>query len=383
MTKQAINEILAKWRNGQASAQEEQMIEAWYESLVASGEIELSEAQKADWKTLILQRIEASIDQEEVIAIAPVHRVHFLKRIRWVAAAVVILVAGVAGYFMLTEKVQPEVIVSVKDIKAPETNRATITLANGKTVYLDSAGNGQLENMGGIVLSKLGDGSIVYAGDDVADLGTNTLSNPIGSRAISMQLSDGTKLWLNAGSSVTYPVAFAANRERRVRMTGEAFFEVTHTGAGFTVEHDQLAVKVLGTEFNVKAYGEEAAPKVTLVKGAVRLESADQTLLLKPGQQAVVKSDKIELVREDDVVTEATAWMRNRTIINSADLPEILGEIRRWYNISTEIKGNPAKRSIYFNVSREGSLADVLDVLKKNNVKYEYDATIRKLTVLP
>jgi len=202
------------------------------------------------------------------------------RRIAWrsiAAAAGVILIVCSAGYLYLNKKQTPTEIVSapvIQDVKAPVSNRALITLSNGQKVFLDSATNGQLAAQGNVQIVKLDNGVIAYQGEkQTADqpIQYNTLENPRGSKVINITLSDGSKVWLNASSSLTYPISFNA-KERKVTITGEAYFEVAHdANKPFTVSKGSTSVQVLGTHFNVNAYNDEAAIKVTLLEGSVKV----------------------------------------------------------------------------------------------------------------
>lgn len=306
-----------------------------------------------------------------------------LRSIRWAAAAVILLVAGAAAYFLLQPK-QPAgpATPPIADVKAPEKNRAMITLENGKTIYLDRANNGQLAAMGAVKLEKLANGQIRYTGK-AADLAYHTLTNPRGSQPIDMTLSDGSRVWLNAGSSITYPIAFVAEQHRKVQMTGEAYFEVTHDVARpFYVSHNGMDIQVLGTHFNVNAYDNESAYKVTLLEGSVKVQKAQEQLLLQPGQQALV-NQRLALERNADL-EQVMAWKNGTTYFTNADLGVVLRELERWYDIETEVKGNLGNKRFYLDAPRSASLQDVLQsILDDNRLRYTYDAGKRMLTVYP
>lgn len=305
------------------------------------------------------------------------------RRMRWAAAAAILLVAGTAVYFLLQPR-QPAgtTTAPIADVKAPEKNRAMITLENGKTIYLDSTGNGQLAAMGEVKLVKLANGQISYSGNASA-VSYHTLTNPRGSQPIEMALSDGSHVWLNAGSSITYPVAFVAGQHRKVNMTGEAYFEVAHDAARpFYVTRAEVEIKVLGTHFNVNAYDNEAAFKVTLLEGVVAVKKATGQLLLKPGQQALV-NQTVTLETSVDL-EQVMAWKNGATYFTNADLGVVLRELERWYDIKAEVKGSLGNKRFYLDAPRSASLQDVLkSILEDNQLRYVYDANSRTLTVLP
>ena len=161
----------------------------------------------------------------------------------------------------------------VNDVNPPGTNRAAITLANGQTIYLDSAANGSLTTQENVEIVKLADGQIVYRGS-ARETVYNTLTNPRNSKVIDITLADGSRVWLNAGSSLVFPVAFTG-RERKVSVTGEAYFEVAHRAAiPFKVRKGETEITVLGTRFNVNAYDDDDALRVTLLERSVKVSRA-------------------------------------------------------------------------------------------------------------
>lgn len=378
MQEKDFDKLVDKYINGSATLLEKELVEAHIRLLEELNTAEPGKDELALQKEAIWKRLQLASENSKGTG-----RVYLMKQLRWVAAAVFVF-AIAATWFLLRKESRPATEMALRaDVKAPATNRATVTLANGQTMYLDSADNGVLATQGLVKLEKLADGRIVYTGN-TNEAVYNTLTNPRGSKSIDLTLGDGSHVWLNAGSSITYPVAFAANKERRVKMTGEAYYEIVHRDdrAGFVVENNHTEVKVLGTHFNVKAYDNEPDMKITLLEGSVGINRGDQFQLLKPNQQAVLTGNVIQLV--DDADTEqAVAWKNGVTSFHSVDLATILREIERWYNIETMVQGNIPDRSFYAEVSRTAALSEILKVLELNNVKYVYDAGKRKLTVTP
>lgn len=379
MQEKDFDKLVDKYINGTATLLEKELVEAHLRlleelNLAEPGKEELALQKEAIWERLQLTRENKK---------KGTGRVYLMKQLRWVAAAVFVLVIATT-WFLVRKESRPVTEMALRaDVKAPVTNRAMVTLSNGQTMYLDNVDNGVLATQGSVKLEKLADGRIVYTGN-TDEVVYNTLTNPRGSKSIDLTLGDGSHVWLNAGSSITYPVAFAANKERRVEMTGEAYYEIVHRNdrAGFVVTNNHTEVKVLGTHFNVKAYDNEPDMKITLLEGSVRVNRGDQFQLLKPNQQAVLTGNVIQLV--DDADTEqAVAWKNGVTSFHSVDLVTILREIERWYNIETVVQGNIPDRSFYAEVSRTAALSEILKVLELNNVKYVYDAGKRKLTVTP
>ena len=381
MTKQAINEILARWRNGQATAQEEQMVEAWYESLVASGEIELSDAQKADWKTLILQRIEASIDQEEVIAIAPVHRVHFLKRIRWVAAAVLILLVGIAYFSWFYEAAAPDKKILASAI-APGKEGAKLKLSDGRTLLIDSLADGLIAEDGDVKVYKQ-NGQIVYVGK-TDELVYNEIVTDKG-RQWSAQLPDGSTVWLNAASSLRYPLQFKG-KERMVAMTGEASFNVVHNDQQpFRVQVRDQLVEDIGTEFNINAYNNEAAIVTTVIEGIASVQQGQQKVTVAAGKQASETNGALTVTEAD--TDKAIAWRKGLFNFDGADIRTVGRQLERWYNIEVVYEANLPNYQFGGGTYRNNNLQEVLKVLELSGVKFKLEAgggtTVAKLIVLP
>ncbi|MEP7375970.1 MAG: FecR domain-containing protein [Chitinophagaceae bacterium] len=270
---------------------------------------------------------------------------------RKIAAAVAVVVLGTGAYFMFFNKTakQTEIVQTQQerfrnDVEPPKEIRAMITLADGRKVYLDSATNGSLAVQGNVKLVKLSNGQIAYQASPNPSAGGeqyNTLSNPRGSKVIDMTLSDGSHVWLNAGSSVTYPVAFIGN-ERKVSITGEAYFEITHltptlstSGEGavpFIVEKGDMQVRVLGTHFNVNAYDDEADIKVTLLEGSVAVSRESSVVRIKPGEQAQVGPSTPLRVTANVDVEEVMAWKNGKFVLDDASIESIMHEVERWYD---------------------------------------------------
>lgn len=289
--------------------------------------------------------------------------------IRYAAAACVALLIGF-GWYTLTNKpenLKPTVVAQTNDVKPPTSNRAMITLANGQTVYLDSVNNGTLAQQGNVSLQKLADGKIAYNGtlrqaqDDIA---YNTLTNPRGSRVIDMTLSDGTRVWLNAGSSVTYPVAFVG-KERKVTMNGEAYFEVVHnTAMPFKVNKGDVEVTVLGTHFNVNAYDDETSIKVTLLEGSVKTSIVNgESSILKPGEQAFTSESGKWKIQKNADLNEVMAWKDGRFYFDGADIKTVMRQLARWYDVEVDYKAT-INYSFVAKISRDVPVSQLLKLLE-------------------
>jgi transmembrane sensor len=316
--------------------------------------------------------------------IPQVHRIHFWKRYRWIAAASVILLLCLSGYLLFFEKdsskTNSDNTAELKnDVVAPQTNRAIITLGDGRKITLDSLSSGTLAVQGNVKVLKTADGQIVYNGSS-AQVVYNTLYNPRGSKVIDMILTDGSKVWLNAGSSVTYPVAFIAN-ERKVTITGEAYFEVVHDNTKpFYVAKGDLEVQVLGTHFNVNAYDDENDIKVTLLEGSVKVFSNGQSVTIKPGEQAQLTSNlKPQIINGIDP-DKVMAWKNGYFSFAQSDLQTVMRQIARWYDVEIFYEGKISERKFGGEISRFANLSQVLKVLQESAVNFRIEG--RKIVVI-
>lgn len=307
----------------------------------------------------------------------------FIPWKRYAIAASVVFTIGIISYFLLFNKDKnPEVVVISKtlshDIIAPSATKAMITLADGTQVALDNVTSGTLTKQANVNVIKTEDGKIIYTGS-ASEMIYNTLTNPRGSKVIDITLADGSHVWLNAGSSVTYPVAFVGN-ERKVTITGEAYFEVSrHPTKKFFVQANGSTTEVLGTHFNVNSYSNEADVKVTLLEGAVKVTKQNVSGVLKPGQQAQI-TDKINVVSDVDIET-VIAWKNGLTKFKSADIKSIMRQVERWYNVDVVFEGNMPDRTFTGGVSRDAKLSELLRILEVSNIHFRLNG--QKLVVMP
>ena len=300
---------------------------------------------------------------------------------RWIAAASVIAAIGIGAYFIFSNKPsKPTEIVKgpeTYDIKAPVTNKAMITLSDGRIVSLDSLKSGMLATQGDVKVEKTADGKIVYNGSSKQII-YNTLTNPRGSRVIDMTLADGSRVWLNAGSSITYPVAFVAI-ERKVTITGEAYFEVKHNSVmPFVVSKGNMKVEVLGTHFNVNAYDDEDNIKVTLLEGSVKVINGGSSGLLKPGEQAQVNGE-VNVVHGVDIAA-VMAWKNGYFNFNNADIGTVMRQVARWYDVEVIYEGPKPVGHYAGEIPRDASVAEMLKVIKVSGVNFKIEG--KKIIVM-
>ncbi|MFT3701241.1 MAG: FecR domain-containing protein [Agriterribacter sp.] len=312
-----------------------------------------------DARHRILARLEPMMKQQ-VPEVITMHKRNYW----WAVAASIIMLLGLGTYWYAAVYHQKQPAGSTQIAKAnivPGGNKAVLTLSNGSKLILDSAANGLLANQGNANIIKKQNGELVYDTVNKKSNETyyNTVTTPRGGQ-YKVTLPDGTAVWLNAESSITYPVGFDL-KERKVQITGEVYFEVTKDKKRpFRVGVDDMTIEVLGTHFNVMAYKDETG-KTTLLEGAIALSKQGQKTLLKPGQQAQVKeSGNIAVVNNADL-DEAVAWKNGQFSFTSADIGTIMRQAARWYDVKVEYKGKCAKL-FSGNIPRTADLKDMLAI---------------------
>lgn len=365
MDNKRLLQLLTRYQENTCTEQELAELEQWYNELNTGGQpIEATDAFADEMLVQFREKL-----AKRSLTIVRDEKVRGMNWKRWVAAASILVAVATVSYLVFFNKGSKpggEIVTTVpKDVKAPETNRAMITLADGRSIYLDSALNGELVTQGNIKLVKLANGQIAYQTADGASTTlsmTNTLSNPRGSKVIDMQLSDGSHVWLNAGSSVTYPIAFVGD-ERKVTITGEAYFEIAHdkTKPFIVSANDKADVTVLGTHFNVNAYDDESDIKITLLEGSVKVSKEDANNLLKPGQQARVTTN-IKVVSSVDL-DEVMAWKNGNFQFGEASIEEVMRQVSRWYDVEVIYESKPTEH-FRGEISRDVEVSKVLKMLE-------------------
>ena len=299
--------------------------------------------------------------------------VKFYRR-SWVQIAAALLVFGTAALIIFNKNISSQTTKkhnSDQEAAAivPGSNKAVLTLAGGKTIILKNAANGLLaQTTSGNVL-KTNNGQIKYSAlNETAAAGNkdniNTLSTPRGG-TYQVVLSDGTKVWLNAASSISYPVAFTG-KERHVTLNGEAYFEVAkNKEMPFYVSINNVEVKVLGTHFNIAAYSDDGEITTTLLEGAVQVTKNNTQSMLKPGQKAVInnKSDNISV--SDANIQDAMAWKNGYFIFDDDDITGIMKKVSRWYDVNVSYQGDVSDQKFGGTFYRSKSITELLQYLGK------------------
>lgn len=336
---QKYYELAEKWLNGSITPEEEKAFAEWYnKDHEAPLEIPTSFAPN---EAALKQRIWAQVQKRRQGG-----RVIGMRLVRYsAAAALVLLVAGAAwlGWFRADVPVgvadAPPVSAPVSPDIQPGTQKAVLTLADGTQISLDDAADGELGRQGTTKVIKLDSGQLAYqAGGPAQGVSYNTLATPRGGQ-YEITLPDGTKVWLNASSSLRFPTAFTG-KERTVELQGEAYFEVARNAAKpFTVKVNDMEVAVLGTHFNVMAYEGEGAAKTTLVEGSVKVKKGGEGVVIAPGQQAQVSAGGPLRVVKDANLEEVLAWKNGHFVFDGADIGSVMRQIERWYDVDIVYKG--------------------------------------------
>jgi hypothetical protein len=340
-----------------------------------------AESKEVDWEFMF----EQIVAQQHTTPVFPFRR----RFLHWkMVAAASILLAVLMSYIVLfnrSEKKQVATVpvkagIVVHNDVAPGQTGAILRLADGREVALD--GSGPLLLHSGNALIRTKDGKVVYdasAGEEPVVF--NTMITPNG-KQYQLVLADGTRVWLNAASSITYPTGFKS-AERRVEISGEAYFEVAHNPSRpFIVSVNGMEVKVLGTHFNINAYSDEGPMRTTLLEGKVAVRNGGEEVVLKEGQQSAVLLGSNQKISVSNVETDKIiAWTEGLFHFDHATLEVILRELSRWYDIEVVYKGKIPKKEYFGLLSRKSRLSSVLKALNVTNVSFTIDG--KKLVVQP
>ena len=296
------------------------------------------------------------------------------RRQVYAVAATILLLLGIGIlYFTRSpeQNIQPSLAATSSIPIMPGGNKAILTLADGSRITLDSASNGAIAHQGNVQIMKLNNGQLAYkAGKgETKELLKNSLVTPKGGQFM-VVLPDGSKVWLNAATSLSYPTAFSGHT-REVELNGEAYFEIAPDASmPFIVKVNNITVKVLGTHFNIMGYEDESNIRTTLLTGAVQVQHNSATVQLTPGEQAILQQGHMTLKKDVDV-EEVVAWKNGYFHFNHESLPGVLRQISRWYDVGIVYEGQIPEREFGGKIERKSSLNDVLRILELSNVHYK------------
>ncbi|MEO5890952.1 MAG: FecR family protein [Ferruginibacter sp.] len=392
MTKERVQELLQSYANNTISEIERKELyhflkDAGNEPLFVDALLQISPATEQkdfdEYYNSILDNVyrldkpAIAPDDNNSKAAAPVYRLRIIRKrlVRYAAAILVLAGLGTYFYFNFSKKQQQQTVVSEikpRDID-PGGNKAMLTLSDGTTITLDSAADGALAQQGASSIIKLANGQIIYkpGADSTEEAMMNTMTTPRGGQ-YQLVLPDGSGVWLNAASSITYPVVFTG-KQRIVKITGEVYFEVAkNKEKPFIIDvNGRSMVRVFGTSFNINSYADDASTRTTLLEGSVRVISEPMPTLfkgqtgflesrfdgkantagtnnrmkdlaiLKPGQQAVITGDKKEILVKSNIdIDQVMAWKNGFFNFQNASLPQMIQQLERWYDIQVRYEGS-------------------------------------------
>jgi len=379
MQKRKFYQLFDKYKAGECTPDEIAFIESWYFTYEDSQNEDISLSDRKEdlddvWKNLKV------VSQRKQLVIWP----------RIVAAASILLFLSIGGYYLFHKPHnQPRLTQNKTDDIPPGVNKAVLTLSNGRKILLTNAQTGKLANQNNTVISNTPKGQVVYtevAGN--ADLALeqvlyNSITTPNGGQ-YQVLLPDGSKVLLNAASSLRYPTAFTG-KERKVELTGEAYFEVIHNEASpFLVITAGQVVEDIGTHFNINAYNDEYLIKTTLIDGSVKVSAKDRQVVLKPGQQSRLNIDSAGqsmTVIENANVEEAIAWKNGYFRFNNKKIPEIMRQLSRWYDVDIIYKGNITNEGLNGKISRYKNISQILQMLESTGLVH-FELHGKEVTVI-
>jgi transmembrane sensor len=399
VTKQELTELFIKMLNNQCSEEEAELIvqllsadenaEVFNELIEKQLRVNVDEGIDADVKEHLNENIEfilRNAQSDEKILLKPKWS---NKLILLSIAALILVFFGIGLYSYNREAVNNTITAFKKKQKViPGSNQATLTLADGTLINLNKSSVGKIAQQASRVVNKVDDGKLLYQRHikDPIRQDTvlyNVLTTPRGGQ-YQVELPDGTKVWLNAASSIKYPTTFSKN-ERKVELTGEAYFEVAKMQARyesnqlgtyvkrlpFIVVCNKQEIEVLGTRFNINAYADEPHIKTSLIQGSIRIHwagkfTADQPMkfdkVLEAGEQAVLDDGKLAVSTAN--VNSAIDWKNGKFQFENEPVESIMRKIARWYNVDIEYRGDMSMKVFSGTLSRYDDVMDVLKMLE-------------------
>ena len=377
MTQQEYIVLYEKFCAGKCTLAEKELLDEHNNTFLTNEPWQPAMGNEAEVEERITGRINHSINKNKIRQL----------RIRWVSAAIILLSIGAALWLNLNSPKQPTPTYVAKsqinkhDI-VPGSTKAVLTLANGQRIILDSAANGVISTQGNTRIVKLANGKIVYrpVNADSESITNNTMTTPRGGR-YDLTLADGTRVFLNAASSITYPTKFSG-ANRKVSITGEAYFEVAKNAKmPFIVMANGTETQVLGTHFDIMAYNDEPFVKTTLVEGSVKFRGTHAEVLLKPGQQATLPHMSDQISVQNANMEETLAWKNGYFIFQDEEIRSIMRKVARWYDVDVTYEPNLKYLSYGGSVSQYKNISDLLKVLESTGTIH-FKVEERRVTVM-
>ncbi len=374
LTAEYIELLAEKKLNGTITSEEQVVLEQWLNRKPA-GHIVWNSDDKDE--QMLRDRLLKRIQADAGIVSSATSKSRLLYRYRQIAATVLLLMIGGLGYFLFFSKDNLPVIATseskIKDMNvSPGRSGAILTLSNGEQIVLDSLESGTIAVQGDRSLVKQ-NGKLTYRGDNKSlkvegtEILYNTLTTPRG-REFQIILADGTKVWLNAASSISYPTAFTG-AERKVTVTGEVYFDVVKDSRKpFIVSVHEAEIKVLGTRFDVMAYPDEKEIKTTLLEGSVSVSKGKNQVVIRPGQQAGFSNQSNQIHVKEVDIDQAVAWINGKLSLNNLEVEAIMRNLSRWYDVDVEFEGPISHEHFWGLINRNVGLKEILKVLRANGI---------------
>ena len=320
-----------------------------------------------------LKELNSKINKLEA---TPPQKVVMLYRWKnWVVAASLVLAIGLGATYIVNKDLPAEnqtaALLQEKVEITPAVSGAILTLADGSQIVLDSLGDGQIAQQSNTTISNK-DGKLIYNSQKGASTVYNTMTTPKAQK-YTLQLADGTKVWLNASSSIKFPTTFSGNT-REVSITGEAYFEVSSDKKRpFIVESRGMEIEVLGTHFNVNAYDDEDMIRTTLLEGSVVITQSKKSKKLYPGQQAVVNNIGDISLDKNVNLSQVMSWKNGLFYFENSSLQEVMRELSRWYDVDVVYNDGIPNRNFEGEIQRNLKLSEVLRILELNKVNFKLE----------
>jgi len=347
--KKQFSKLVDAYLKGKASSEGRAFIEQYYD-LFSDGE-DVFETMDEIEVTAVGDRLKARIDA----TLQTKEETNYILSWKYISVAATILLAAAMGiYFYKLNQTRLKATLPRTKMLAeisPGGNRAILTLSNRRKISLTDIRLGKIGDEQGVVIKKTKDGQLVYQViNSSGELAFNSVETPKGGQ-YQLSLSDGTQVWLNAASTLKYPIAFSG-KERIVELNGEAYFEVAkNKGKRFVVTTAHQSVEVLGTHFNINSYPDELNTKTTLIEGSVKVINSEsgKTAVIRPGQQALVSNDRSVVGIKDVDVDEAMAWRIGYFMFDEEPLESILRKVSRWYDVDILYQNSDHKKKLLFS----------------------------------
>jgi transmembrane sensor len=399
MDKNLLAALAQKYLDGTATESEKRLLNEWYDAADENSQFVPTEELPvpiAEIKNRVLDRLMSSVSKdlqaEKMEASGDTSRGRFSNSItfKWLAAAsVVIILFASVRYFTHSSVEKKQVAQVVNKVRPPETsvvpggNKATLVTGSGQVVILEDIANGVIKNENGLQITKQ-NGQLIFKAQKQKEVSSpvyNTVYTPRGGQ-YQILLPDGSRVWLNAASSLKFPGTFSGSA-REVELTGEGYFEIAKNPAmPFRVTVNDMKVEVLGTHFNIMSYADEAVVKTTLLEGSVKIIKGSSASLLTPGQQASLNksADKMDISSVD--VDQAVAWKNGLFLFDGETLESVMKQLSRWYNVEVLYKGKFNDTHFRGMISRSVQLEQVIKMLELTS-ELHFKIEAKTITAMP